>query len=43
MDSLTELASAFAVNDADLAYAAFEASGEIVQNQVFHLARLEVM
>jgi hypothetical protein len=43
MNGLTELASPFAVDDADLVDSALLAGAEVIQNQILHLARLEVV
>jgi len=41
VDGAAQVADAFAVNDADLKNAAFLAGGEVIENEVLHLARLE--
>jgi hypothetical protein len=41
VDGAAQVADAFAVNDSDLENAAFLAGGEIIEDEIFHLARLE--
>ncbi len=41
VDGAAQVADAFAMNDANLKYAAILTGGEIIEDQIFHLARLE--